>query len=106
MQHPVPFDDGSDWLASRQLAKARRARANAGLAVYQHGLQARAQSEIDRVDSQATADASRAALDEELDLLDYGLGRAGRSPIKIELVARHVERLSAINNRRISRRFG
>ena len=106
MQHPVPFDDGSGWLATRQLAKARRAQINAGLAVYRHALEAHVQSEIDRVDSQATADASRAALDEELDLLDYGLGRAGQSPIKLELVARHVDRLSAINNRRITRRFG
>ncbi|MFZ1154802.1 MAG: hypothetical protein WAN93_07860 [Solirubrobacteraceae bacterium] len=52
------------------------------------------------------ADASRAGLEEELDLLDYGMARAGQSAAKVELVARHVERLSAINNRRISRRFG
>ena len=45
MQHPVLFDDGSGWLATRQLAKVRRAQANAGLAVYRHGLQARVQSE-------------------------------------------------------------
>jgi len=86
--------------------RASRALAKANLRVFSHGLDAHARAEEDQQDSQAVADASRTALEEELDLLDYGMSRAGQSAAKVELVARHVERLSAINNRRISRRFG
>lgn len=103
---PVPLDDGDILPSSRQAAKARRAQASVEMAVFRHGLQARARAEIDRLDSEAVADASRCALEEEIDLLDYGMRRAGQSAAKAELVARHVERMSAINNRRISRRFG
>jgi hypothetical protein len=48
----------------------------------------------------------RAALDEELDLLDYGLRRANGSLARAELVARKVEMLASINNRRVGQRFG
>lgn len=106
MSHPAPYDDGSAWTSPRQVTKARRSQANAGFAVYRHGLEAFVLSEFDRLDSQAAADATRAALDEELDLLDYGVGRAGQSPLKARLVARRVERFSAINDRRLTRRFG
>jgi hypothetical protein len=102
---PVPLDD-PDGLNPRQLARARRAQASTELELFRYGLQARTRAEVDRLDSQAVADASRAALDEELDLLDYGLTQAGGSAAKATLVARHVERLAAINDRRITRRFG
>jgi len=98
--------DHSRFLSRSQVKQAVRAQAKAELAVFRHALAARAQSEMDCLDSQAVADASRAALDEELDLLDYGLSRAGQSAAKAELVARHVERLAAINGRRLNRRFG
>lgn len=103
---PAPLDDSTGWLTSRQAAKAQRDRAKAELTIYGHFLRTRTEAEVDRLDSQAVADASRAGLEEELDLLDYGMARAGQSAAKVELVARHVERLSAINNRRIARRFG
>lgn len=93
-------------LSPRQVARASRAQAKTELAVFRHALATRAQSEIDRLDSQAVADASRAALEEEMDLLDYGMSRAGQSAARVELVARHVEQLATINNRRITRRFG
>jgi hypothetical protein len=102
---PVPSEPGGS-LSPRQAARASRAQAKAEMAVFHHALAARAEGEMDRLDSQAVADASRAALEEELDLLDYGMSRAGQSAAKVELVARHVERLSAINNRRITRRWG
>jgi hypothetical protein len=102
---PVPLDDSTD-LTPRQLAKARRAQTRAGLHVFSYALEARTRAEVDRLDSQAVADASRTALDEEVDLLDYGLAQAGGSAAKVALVARHVERLAAINDRRITRRFG
>jgi len=81
-------------------------RAGAELEVYRHALESRVLAEIDRLDTQAIGDVSRAALDEEVNLLDYGLARAGQSAAKAALVARHVERLANINDRRISRRFG
>lgn len=105
-QSLVPFDDGSGWLTSRQLARARRAQLSTDLAVFRHGLQAQAQAEMDRQDTQAAGDASRASLDEELGLLRDGLAQAGQLAAGIELVARKVELLSNIDNRRIARRFG
>ncbi|HEV3322108.1 MAG TPA: hypothetical protein VG147_07970 [Solirubrobacteraceae bacterium] len=105
-QSLVPFDDGSGWLSNRQLARAHRAQLSTDLAVFRHGLQAQAQAEMDRHDTQAIADASRGALDEELALLRDGLAQAGQSAAAIELVARKVELMASIDNRRIARRFG
>jgi hypothetical protein len=102
---PAPLDDDIG-LNPRQVVKARRAQASTELELFRYGLAARARAEIDRLDSQALADASRASLDEEVDLLDYGLARAGGSAAKVELVARHVQRMATINDRRITRRFG
>lgn len=106
--HPAPFVEGEPdgHLTKRQAARASRDQGVAELAVFRYGLQTRVQAERDRLDSQAVADASRTALEEELDLLDYGLGRAGISGAKAAIVARHVEQLVSINNRRITRRFG
>lgn len=103
---PVPRNDDSGGLSSRQLAKARRAQANGELAVFRYGLGARARAQIDQIDSQALADASRAAFDEEADFLDYCLSRSGQSAAKAALAARHLERMATINDRRITRRFG
>jgi hypothetical protein len=103
---PVPFNDDSGGFTSRQVAKARRAQASTSIAVYRHGLEAQALADMDRADSQAASDATRMSLEEELDLFDFGMSRVGGSAAKAELVARHVNRLSAINNRRLTRRFG
>lgn len=103
---PVPFDEGSGWLTSRQAIKAQRARANAELTIYRHGLRAEALKEMDEMDSEALAYVTRTALNLELDLLEHGMSRAGQSAAKLVLVSRHVDRLSAINNQRITRRFG
>ena len=90
----------------RQLAKAQRAATAAELEIFRHALGARVRSEIDRLDSQAVADALEASMDVEFDLLDYGLRRAGGSAAKAAIVAGKVEMLNNINNRRIARRFG
>lgn len=103
---PVRRDDEPSGLSPRQLALARRAQAKADLEVFRYSLGTRARAQIDQLDTEAVGDASQAALDEELNLLDYGLARAGGSAAKTELVARHVQRLAAINDRRITRRFG
>jgi hypothetical protein len=99
-------DDGDDGLSGRQLAAARRAQASTELELFRYGLAAHTRAEVDRLDTQALADASRAALDEEVDLLDYGLAKAKGSAAKTALVARHVERLATINDRRLTKRFG
>jgi hypothetical protein len=77
----------------------------AELTAFRHGLTAAVLAECDRQDAQAVAEACEASLDCELDLLDYGLRRANGSAAKAELVARKVERLAALNDRRITRRF-
>ena len=90
---------------SRQVAQAARAQRRTELAIFRHALDAQYRAEVDRLDTQAAADSIRASLDEELDLLSYGLHRAGSSAAGAELVSRKVEMLSNINNRRINRRF-
>lgn len=102
---PARLDDDGSFLP-RQVEKARRMQASTELEVFRHALQARALADIDQLDTQAIADATRAALDEEVELFDYGMSRVGQSSAKAALIARHVERLATINDRRITRRFG
>ena len=102
---PAVRDDGVG-LTPRQLARATRAQRSTELQIFEHGLAARYKAEADRIDSQALSDAARAALEEELDLLDYGLSRANGSAARLELVSRKVNILSTANNSRLIRRFG
>jgi hypothetical protein len=103
---PVPRDDDSGGFSARQLERASRDEASSSLEVFRYGLAARAAAQMDQIDSEAVADVSRVAFDEECDLLDRGLARVGQSATKAVLLARHVERLANINDRRITRRFG
>jgi hypothetical protein len=91
---------------SRALVRAAKATQRAELAVYEHHLAAHCQVECDRIDSQAIAEVTRTALDEEMNVLDWGLERAGSSRAKKELVSRMVTQQSNIDIRRIARRFG
>jgi hypothetical protein len=93
-------------LTPRQNGQAGRAFRRAQLTVFNHGLEADVLAEFDAQDAQAIADACTASLDNELDLLEWGLHRAGNSSAAAELVARKVDQLAALNDRRISRRFG
>lgn len=102
----LPARSGEDPPTGRDLARAARDRSRTELAIYRHGLRARYRAETDRLDAQAASDAVQAALEEELNLLDYGLRRAAGSAAAGELVARKIGILSSINNRRIGRRFG
>ena len=106
MESLLPTTSHDAVLTPIQTAQAVRAQRKMEVAVFRHGLQAAARAECDRQDGQAAADAIQAALEEELDLLDYGLHRANGSAAKTELVARKVQQLASINDRRISRRFG
>jgi hypothetical protein len=102
----LPDDDSDGGLTRYQLAKAQRAQASTELEVYQHFLRTRVLADKERLDAQAAADALRAALDEELALLRDGLAQAGQSAAGIELVARKVDLLANVDNRRFARRFG
>jgi hypothetical protein len=98
--------DDQTGLSRRQVAQARQAEASTALEVFRYGLGARARAQMDICDSQALADANRAAVSEEMDLLDYGLSRAGTLAAKVEMTARAAQRMSLINDRRIMRKFG
>lgn len=102
---PARLDDEGDSLSRRQIEKARRSQASTELEVFHHALEAQALADIDAADSRAIADASRAALSEECELMDHGLALAGQSKAKAAIVARHVERMVNINDRRITGRF-
>ncbi|HEX7244414.1 MAG TPA: hypothetical protein VF245_02475 [Solirubrobacterales bacterium] len=91
---------------SRQLARAAQAREKTELAVYEHHLQARFLSEVERIDAEALADVVKTAINEELDTLDYGLGLAAGSTARAELVSRLVSLQSKLDGARIARRFG
>ena len=101
----LPEKRNPSGFTTRREQRAIRAQQRTELAIYEHGLAARLRAEADRLDSQAAGDALRAALDEELSLLDWGMNCAGMSQAKVELVARKVDMLSRINNTRITRRF-
>jgi hypothetical protein len=102
---PVPTNDDSG-LNRRQVLRARKAQAETALELHRYGLGARFRSQIDIYDSQAVTDANQAAVGMEMDLVDYGLSRAGTSAAKVEMTARAAQRVAVINDRRITRRFG
>jgi hypothetical protein len=91
---------------SRQVAKAVQAQERTELAIFEHHLQARYLAEVERIDIEALGDVVKAALDEELATLGYGLELATGSPAKAELVSRLVSLQSKIDGARIARRFG
>lgn len=106
MSRLVPSGSGMDGFSSRALEKATRAQESATLTVFEHTVKAQAIRDMDIADSHAVTDATRVALEEEIDLLDYGMRLAAGSPSKAEIVARHSNRLSNSNNRRLQARFG
>ncbi len=91
---------------SRQVARAAKALERTETAIYEHGLMARFQAECDQIDARAVADVTRTALEEEMNVLDWGLSEAGDSLAKRELVSRMVSLQSKIDSGRIARRFG
>lgn len=95
-----------DDRSSRRLARAVNSSERTELAIYEHHLAARYQSECQRIDTEALSDVVRTALDEEITVLDWGLEKANGSPAKAQMVAEKVAMLSKINSERIARRFG
>ncbi|MGH9089833.1 MAG: hypothetical protein ACRDZR_00390 [Acidimicrobiales bacterium] len=106
MNSLIPSTNHGADLTPFQAAKSGRALRRAEVAVFEHGLRAAARAAMDGQDAQAAADAVQGSLEEELALLEYGLHRANGSAAKTELVARKVQLLSALNDRRITRHFG
>jgi hypothetical protein len=104
--HPARRDSQTGGLTKRHLDQAGKVEADTALELhrYKHGAHFRAQ--LDIYDSQALADANQAAVACEMDVLDYGLSRAGTSAAKVEMTARAAQRMAIINDRRIMRRFG
>jgi hypothetical protein len=102
-ESPVLFDDGR---FSRALTRGARHRERGELTIYRAQIDARVRAASDEADSRAVADVTETALIEEMRVLDRGLERAGDSPAKRALVARHVAQQSDIDLRRIARRFG
>jgi hypothetical protein len=64
------------------------------------------QANCERADSRAAHDVYRTALEAELSLLSFGLGRAGTSAAALELVAHRINGLRAANDDRLYTRFG
>ncbi|HEX7245082.1 MAG TPA: hypothetical protein VF245_05900 [Solirubrobacterales bacterium] len=76
------------------------------MAVFEHQLVAVYLREVDRIDAETLAEVVKTALEEGLNVLDFGLSLAAGSPAKAELVSRLVSMQSKIDNARIARRFG
>jgi len=104
--HPATIDRDGLGITPKQLAVSRRAQQRADLEVFRYSLGVQARAQIDQMDSEALDDATRTAMECELRLLDDGFAKASGSAAKAAIVARHVERNVAINDRRISQRFG
>lgn len=93
-------------LTAEQLALAQSQEANTVLEVHRQFLWSRALAETERLDALAAFDARHTCLESELTLLRDGLAMAGQSVAGVELVARSVELLARVNERRFLRRFG
>jgi hypothetical protein len=104
--HLVLGDSQAGDLTRRQLEQANKAEANTALELHRYRLGAQFRAQIDICDSQALADANQAAVASEMDVLDYGLSRAGTSAAKVEMTARAAQRMAVLTDRRINRRFG
>lgn len=99
---PVPWGGGS----SLPVAKAARAKERTELAIYDHQLQADYLRECDLIDTAATFEVTKSALESEMRLLDEGIALAGDSEAKRQLLAEKIDLLSRANTARISRTFG
>jgi hypothetical protein len=97
------YDEGYN---RRDANKADRIARGTELEVYRHRARNWEQEAKDKSDSETIGEVCKAALDEELNLLEYGTMRAGQSLVKAELVANKVRMAAAANDRRIARRFG
>lgn len=87
----------------RQAVAARRQVEN-GLLI--HTLRAHFDKEAAKIDAGAAFEASRSALEVELELLSWGITEAQGSAAGTKLISDRVEQLSRINSQNLSQRFG
>jgi hypothetical protein len=100
---PEPFHTGSSLIA---VSRGAREKKRAEIEVFGHQVRAAVVLAKEQIDCQASADATRFCLDEELSLLDYGRFRSGNDPVKQHLIYRKVEAFAGRNDRRLTRKFG
>lgn len=103
--HPAPRDSQTG-MNRRQIAEAQKAEAATMLELHRYMLGAQFRAQISIYDTQALGDANRAAVSEEIELLEYGLRRAGSLGAGVEIVARASQRMALLTDRQIIRRFG
>jgi hypothetical protein len=96
---------GSD-LPARHVGRAVRAQRDSEMTVYKYGLRAREHAEMSRLDTQALSDVVKCALEEELNLMAWGMSETEGSLARAEVVARKLALFTDINTERIQRRFG
>jgi hypothetical protein len=90
---------------SRRLSQAGHAVETTENEILRHDLETTVKEAMEAADVQAVADATRSALEHELELLYFGLEKANKSAAGKELVATRVAMLSDLNSRRLLRRF-
>jgi hypothetical protein len=91
---------------SRQVVRAVRAQERTELAILEHQLGALYDRECSVIDSESLSEVTKNSLVNVLDVLDFGLERAGDRPAARELVSRAVERLERLDDAAILRRYG
>jgi hypothetical protein len=91
---------------SRQVVRAARAQERTELAILEHQLAALYDRECSIIDSESLSEVTKNSLVNVLDVLDFGLERAGDRPAARELVSRAVERLERLEDTDILRRYG
>jgi hypothetical protein len=93
-------------LAPKLLHRAARDTRRAELELYRYQLNAAVRREKDIIDTEVLEDVFTAATDSELKFMSEFRAKAGNSAAAIEVVARKMQMLDDITNRRIMRRFG
>jgi hypothetical protein len=91
---------------SRQVVRAARAQERTELAIVEHQLAALYDRECSVIDSESIAEVTKNSLVNVLDVLDFGLERAGDRPAARELVSRAIARLEHLDDAAIMRRYG
>jgi hypothetical protein len=91
---------------SRQVVRAARAQERTELAIHEHQLAALYDRECAIIDSDSITEVTKHSLVNVLDVLDFGLERAGDRPAARELVARAVSRLEQLDDAATMRRYG
>jgi hypothetical protein len=87
-------------------ARVERAARRAEIAVAEHGLQAWAEAEIDRIDTEALESVVTTQTLSEIELYERFAQRAGTSAVKQQILATKLAAMSRANDRRLARHFG